>query len=194
MCLLPFPLRSSSAGLSHSVPASCLSSKLRGNKGRNSHIWKGGQGGARGSKAGQKARVRVGQGQLFELLYDFPHGLEGNIPLPLASASSTAPPVGGFLTEEHMERRRETATKPEPTLSQAQRWQHPGGVEAGGQCGQVLLGHWVVQAQDAAADVQEHTNGFYLRGDGTEWLPPPVVDCAKRRSVPLEPATVRTIC
>lgn len=194
MCLLPFPLRSYSAGLSHLAPASCLSRMLGGNKGRNSHIWKRGQGGARRSKAGQKARVRVGHGQLFKLLYDFPHRLEGNIPLPLAPASSTAPPVGGILTEEHMERRRETATEPEPTLSKPQCWQHSGRAEESGKCGQVLLGHRVVEAQDAAADVQEHADGFYLRGDCTERLPPPVVDCAKRRSVPLKPTTVRTMC
>lgn len=191
--MLPFPLRSSSAGSSHSGPASCLSCMLRGNEGRNSHIWKGGQGGARGSKAGQKARVRVGHGQFLELLDDFPDRLEGNIPPPLASASSTAPPVGGILTEKHMGRRREAAPQPEPALGQAQRRQHSAGVEVGGQRGQMLLGHGVVEAQDATADVQEHTDGFYLRGDGEERLPAPVVHCAKRRSVPLEPAATGTI-
>lgn len=194
MCLLPFPLRSSSAALSRLVPASCLPCELGGNKGRNSHIWEGGQSGAGGSEAGEKAGVRIGRGQLFELLYDFPHGLEGNIPLPLGSASSTAPPVGGILTQEHVEGRRQTATKPEATVAEAQRRQYSARVEAGGQRGQVLLGHGVVEAQDATAEVQEHAHGFYLWWDGTKRLPPPVVDQAKGRSIPLEPAAVRTIC
>lgn len=44
-----------------------------------------------------------------------------------------------------MGRWREAAPEPEPALPEAQRRQHSPGFELGGQCGQVLLGHRVVE-------------------------------------------------
>lgn len=127
------------------------------------------------SKAGLESRLWVWSKQLLELFYHLPHRLEVGLPGPPARSGPPGPPVGRVLAEEDVRWRREARSKPDTALAQAEGGAHPGWVEAGGERGQVLLGQGIVEAQDAAEEIQEHADAFDLRGDGAKRLLGPAI-------------------
>lgn len=50
-----------------------------------------------------------------------------------------------------------------------------------------------MEAQDAAADVEKHTDGFDLWGDAAERLLGRIIHCRKRGAQSLEPESTGTI-
>lgn len=157
-------------------------------------VREGSQGGAGRSKRGLKTGLWVGHVQLLELLYDFPHRLELSVPIPPARSSPAGPPVGRVLAEEHVCWRGEATSKLDAALAQAESGAHSSGVEEGRKCGQVLLGQGIMEAQGGAAEIQEHADGFDLRGDGAQRLLGCIIHCRERGAQSLEPESTRTIC
>lgn len=90
--------------------------------------------------------------------------------------------------------RGEARSKPDTALAQAESGTHSRRAEEGRKRGQVLLGQGIMEAQDAAAEIKKHTDGFDPRGDGAKRLLGGVIDCRKRGAQSLEPESTRTIC
>lgn len=145
------------------------------------------------SKAGLESRLWVWSKQLLELFYHLPHRLEVGLPGPPARSGPPGPPVGRVLAEEDVRWRREARSKPDTALAQAEGGAHPGWVEAGGERGQVLLGQGIVEAQDAAEEIQEHADAFDLRGDGAKRLLGPAIHGREGGAQSLEPESTRTV-
>lgn len=99
-----------------------------------------------------------------------------------------------MFAEEHVGWRGEARSKPDAALAQAESGTHPRRVEEGGKRGQVLFGHGIVEAQDAAAEIKKHTDGFDVRGDGAQRLLGGTVHRRKKGAQSLEPESTRTIC
>lgn len=93
-----------------------------------------------------------------------------------------------------MRRWGEARSKPDTALAQAESGAHPRRVEEGWKRGQVLLGQGIMEAQDAAAKIKKHTDGFDLRGDGAQRLLGRIVHRRERGAQSLEPESTRTIC
>lgn len=89
--------------------------------------------------------------------------------------------------------RRQAGSKPDPALAQTESRTHSRGAEEGRKRGQVLLGQGIMEAQDAAAQIKKHTDGFDPRGDGAKRLLGGIIDCRKRGAQSLEPESSRTI-
>lgn len=157
-------------------------------------VWKGNQSEAGRSKTGLETRLWLRCRQLLELLYRFPHGLELSFPGPPARSGLVGPPVGRVFAEEHVRWRGEAGSEPDPALAQAESGAHSRRVEEGRKRGQVLLGQGIMEAQDAAAEIKKHADGFDLRGDGAKRLLGRIIHCRKRGAQSLEPESTRTIC
>lgn len=157
-------------------------------------VWKGNQSVAGRSKTGLNTRLWVWHRQLLKLLYRFPHRLELSFPSPPARSGPAGPSVGRVLAEEHVRWRGEARSKPDTALAQAESGAHSRRVEERRKRGQVLLGQGIMEAQDAAAEIKKHTDGFDVRRDGAKRLLGHFIHCRKRGAQSLEPESPRTIC